>query len=500
MSSVPPRLPNPALSRRGLFAAAALTAAAPAVAMALPASAASAHGAGEPGRLVDKGLAEPVNRAFGYLDTVQDAYVTGATPRLLQSYNNESGLMTTAFVYDNALAVIAYLSRPTAANVARAKLIGDAFLWIQGNDEAHSDGRVRQAYAAGPMLFYGWWPYFPGLVREDGKAAFLWPFGFSGSAVGDVAWVALSLTHLYAHTRQRKYLDGAVAASEWIVNTAVSPYAYGGYHGGVQGDGVTPQRWCSTEHNIDVYGLFTLLARYTKDRAWARRADVAGDFVRRMFNKRGGYYWTGTLGSNPADDPNLINTAILPEDVNTWAYLSLGDRAHAGAIDWTARSLAVTDTPAAPNSQLPAGVTVSGVTFSDMAKTLTGPVPNGTGNNNQSAVWLEGNGHMAAALLARDAHGDRRRAVEYLRQVVVAQTSLGGGQTVGLTSDPADGRLSNPGDGGTWTGTPLPAGGGVVSASSAFDTGFGFGYFQRQHVGATSWFLIAATGTNPYRV
>ena len=60
--------------------------------------------------------------------------------------------------------------------------------------------------------------------------------------------------------------------------------------------------------------------------------------------------------------------------------------------------------------------------------------------------------------------------------------------------------LFDPGEGGSWTGTPLPAGCGVVAASSAFDTGFGFGYFPNQHVGATSWFLIAAGGVNPYRV
>ena len=65
--------------------------------------------------------------------------------------------------------------------------------------------------------------------------------------------------------------------------------------------------------------------------------------------------------------------------------------------------------------------------------------------------------------------------------------------------DPAGGRLSNPGEGGTWTGTPLPARSGIVAASSAFDTGFAFGYFQRQHVGASSRFLMAAQNFNPYR-
>lgn len=150
-----------------------------------------------------------VDRAYRYLATVQDAYQQGDALRLMQSYNNESGLLTTAFVYDNALAAIAFLACPGRENVRRAKIIGDTFLWIQDNDERFTDGRLRQAYAAGPMLFYGGGPFFPGVVREDGKAAFLWPFGFSGSAVGDVAWAALALLHLYAHTHERKYLAGA---------------------------------------------------------------------------------------------------------------------------------------------------------------------------------------------------------------------------------------------------------------------------------------------------
>jgi hypothetical protein len=76
---------------------------------------------------------------------------------------------------------------------------------------------------------------------------------------------------------------------------------------------------------------------------------------------------------------------------------------------------------------------------------------------------------------------------------------VGAGQTVGLTADPDGGKLSDPGAGGTWTGTALPPRAGVVAASSAFDTGFAFGYFQRQHVGATAWFLMAAQNFNPYQ-
>jgi hypothetical protein len=495
---------HPAFSRRRFIAlSAATSAAATAAQLGLSPAASAQSGHHRPGRVVDPRLIEPVDRAYHYLDVVMDAYQAGGALRLLQSYHNESQLMTTAFVYDNALAIVAYLSRPTTENVRRAKIIGDAFRWIQRNDERFSDGRLRQAYVAGPMLFYGGFPEFTGLVRDDGKAAFLWPFGFSGSSVGDLSWAGLSLAHLYAHTRERSYLDGAVDIGNWIINNAVSPYRYGGYHGGVQPDGVTPQRWTSTEHNINTYALFKYLARHTGDRSWRARADVAGDFVRAMWNPDGGHFWTGTQGANPGDDPDQINRAVLPEDVNTWGYLSLREHAHAPAIDWTADHLGNTD--GGPESQLPPGFTISGVTFSDLSKVRTGAVPNSNRLNDRNAVWLEGNGHIAAALLERDQRrprgpGDRARAVSYLMQIAAAQDTLGAGQTIGPTADPHGGRLSDPGAGGTWTGIPLPSRSGIVAASSAFDTGFGFGYFPHQHIGATSWFLLAALGVNPYRI
>ncbi|GID98133.1 hypothetical protein ACFQFC_29475 [Amorphoplanes digitatis] len=447
--------------------------------------AAAAAGTCQPRHLVDQALAEPAGRAYHYLDVVQDAYVKGGEPRLLQSYNNESGLMTTAFVYDNALATLAYLASPTVANVRRARLIGDALLWAQANDEAYADGRVRQAYAAGPMLFYGGGPGYPGLRRADGKAAYLRPYGFGGSSTGDMAWVALALAQLYADTRITKYLDGAVALGHWIA-ARESPYRYGGYHGGVQGDGETVQRWASTEHNIDAYGLFTLLAKLTRDRRWTARAAGAVNFVRAMWNRAGPSLCTGTLGGE-GEDPNQINLGNIPEDAQTWALLSVGDPEHRGAVDWVTRNLWNTDGA------------VSGVTYSSQAKLIAGDVSGSTIAHHRDAVWLEGNGHAALALLRRGGRGDAALARRLLSQIVTAQESLGAGQTVGRTADPDDGRLRDPADGGTLTGTPLPARSGIVAATSALDTGFDFGYFARQHVGATSWFLMAAQNFNPFR-
>jgi hypothetical protein len=341
------------------------------------------------------------------------------------------------------------------------------------------------------MVFFGGGPEFPGLKREDGKAAFLWPYGFGGSSTGDMAWAGLALAQLYVDTRIQKYLDGAVTIAEWIT-ARKSPYRYGGYHGGVQADGETAQTWASTEHNIDAYALFTLLAKLTRARRWVTRADVAADFVRAMWNRSGRFFWTGTLGGVAGEDPNAINTGNIPEDVQTWSLLALDDQRYEASVDWVVRNLATTD-------HLPGAVSVAGVTYSSQAKVITGPVSGSDLPNNPDAVWLEGTGHTALALLERDNRGDTEQARRLLHETVVAQEQIGAGQTVGRTSDPAGGRLSNPGEGGTWIGTPLPARSGIVAATSAFDTGFAFGYFQRQHVGATAWFLMAAQNFNPYR-
>jgi hypothetical protein len=485
------------LGRRQVLALPAVAAAAAAAGSLGLQSPAAADQTDVPRGLVDRAFLKPVQRAYKYLNIVQDAYVKGSTPRLLQSYNNEGQLMTTAFVYDNSLAICAYLAHPTRENVRRARLIGDALLFAQANDEKYTDGRVRQAYAAGPMLFYGGGPFFPGLKNENGKAAHLFPFGFSGTATGDMAWVALAFVQLYDRTRAKKYLDAAVTISLWITDKE-SPYRYGGYHGGIQADGETPQRWVSTEHNIDVYALFHLLFKHTRDRRWRARAAVAGEFVRSMWNRREGFFWTGTQGGLPGEDPNVINKSNIPSDVQTWGLLSLREARFNAGLDYVTDKLWSTDGPGVPNTQLPAGVHVSGVAYSSEAKSRTGTVPQSELLSNPEAVWLEGNGHTALALLYRGDKGDRALAKRLLRETVIAQEKVGAGQTVGLTDDPNGGRLSNPGEGGTWTGTVLPKRSGIVAATSAFDTGFAFGYFQRQHVGATSWFLMAALNFNPY--
>src|SRR5882757_10917357 len=91
--------------------------------------------------------ATSLSNAFLFLDQMMDAYAQGSTVRLCQSYADQIAggtFLSTAFVYDNALLVLAYLARGRADDIARAKVIGNALLYIQQNDPA-ADGRNSQA-------------------------------------------------------------------------------------------------------------------------------------------------------------------------------------------------------------------------------------------------------------------------------------------------------------------------------------------------------------------
>jgi len=70
-----------------------------------------------------------------------------------------AGLASSAFVYDNALAVIALTA---CGNVTHATVIGNALSLAVRKDRTFNDGRVRNAYRAGPAgngppALPGWW-------------------------------------------------------------------------------------------------------------------------------------------------------------------------------------------------------------------------------------------------------------------------------------------------------------------------------------------------------
>jgi len=414
-------------------------------------------------------LTTSVSNGFLFLNQMMDAYAQGSTVRLCQSYSDQIAggtFFSTAFVYDNALLLLAYLARRTQEDTQRAKVIGNALLYAQRHDPT-PDGRFRQAYFAGVADSNGVY-VTPGLSF------------FQGSAVGDVAWPGIALAQLYARTGIKEYLDGAVAAANFIETTTrdnvnVPP---GGYYFG------NGQSNKSTEHNIDVFALFTLLATLTGDNFWLDGANHAKAFVQAMFDAPSGHFWTGT------SDPTHIFFDNSPEDVNTWSYLAMQDPNYAVSVDWVKTNLLTTDTSFAFNNGWGTfgtlKVRVTGMTFASLSKLGT---VLGDKSVDADAVWLEGTGHLIAALLLRrlpadqdilSFHGDVNLAHSLIENVTVAQSSLGAGQTVNAK--------------------PLAVGQGLTASTSILNTGFGFNYFPYLHIGATAWYLMGARAKNPLRL
>ncbi|MFE9020593.1 Tat pathway signal sequence domain protein [Streptomyces sp. NPDC007808] len=410
-----------------------------------------------------------------FLAAAMDAYPDHGPIRLAQSYADQAGLFSTAFTYDNALAILALLATRTTDGRSRAVALGDALLYAQRHDPVHDDGRLRQAYNVGPYTFYDGSRQPDGFVRADGTANVGTQFGFTGTAVGDMAWAGIALSALARRTGKGRFLAGAVRIGEWIERNGRTDEPLGGYKFGVDGAGAKLP-FTSTEHNTDLVCLFGRLARLTGDRVWLERRARARAFLAKMWNADGGFFHTGT------NDGVTVNTSPIPEDTQTWTYLALDSGAHARSLDWAARELAVLDHAGRRNSTVPEGQSYEGVTFSSASLLANedAPIAEGQPRPDRNGVWFEGTAHLALCLRERNRPGDEGRARRLMDSLERAQDLLGTGQTVG--------------------GRALPERSGVVSASSPLDTGFGFGYYPYRHLGATAWYVMAAVRHNPLRV
>ena len=460
---------SPALSRRMLIGAAGLGA----VAL----TAAASGPAGATGTLTGSGSSAR-RRAHAFLTAAMDAYPDHGDLSLTQSYTDQAGLFSTAFTYDNALAILAHLATRTDTGRRRAVALGDALLYAQAHDPAYDDGRLRQAYNVGPYVFFDGVAQPDGFVRADGTANVGTQFGFTGTAVGDMAWAGIALAALARRTGKRRFLDGAVRIGTWIEVNGGTDQPLGGYRFGVDGANAKLP-FSSTEHNTDLVALFGQLALLTGDPVWRRRRATARAFVEKMWEPAGtsgaGFFYTGT------NDGVSVNRSPIPEDAQTWTHLALGSRRYSRSLDWAAAELAVLDRSDRPNSTVPAGQSYEGVTFSSASPLANedAPIAEFQPRPDRNGVWFEGTAHLALALRDRAGHGDEARARRLVASIERAQELLGTGQTVGTRT--------------------LPERAGVVSASSPLDTGFGFGYYPYRHTGATAWYLLAATRTNPLR-
>jgi len=421
-----------------------------------------------------------IDNAVLFLNTMMDAYATGNTIRLAQSYSDQefAPFSPVAFTYDNAVTIHAYLVRGDRDSMDRAEVLGNGLIHAQATNFPIADGRFAQAYYVNV---------------PDASGAFITPaaspFFFYTSAVGDQAWAGMALSQLYLRTGKTKYLTAALSVANWIVNNTFNTLGPGGYSYGTNinqfNQSVPSGNGKSTEHNIDTFAFFTMLHELTNHgtatngTSWKSLADHALSFVKAMYNSTDGFFFTGTNA-----DQITINPSPVPEDCQTWSYLALLDNRFKASIDWALANLQSTDTPAARSSNLTGSQKISGMVYDTVS--LSTPPSSGDDPN---AVWLEGTAHTIAALVARAQVGgdtlpklfeDLSAAVGFLNQLQSGQKKLGTGQKV--------------------NGVVIPGGEGLQAASSLMDTGFGFSYFPNLHIGATGWYVIAGLSGNPFQL
>ena len=415
-----------------------------------------------------------IQKAFTFQNTMMDAYATGNTIRLMQSYSDQA-LGATAFTYDNAVSIHAYLLEGSSDSLRRAQVLGNGLIHAQATNFPFNDGRFAQGYFVNV---------------PDGTGAYItpaaFPFYFYTSAVGDQAWAGMALAQLYRATGNKSYMTAALNVANWIVTNTFNTLGPGGYSFGTYinqyNQSVPSPNGKSTEHNIDTFAFFTMLARLTHNGnatngwTWKDLAQHALLFVLAMYDATGGYFFTGTLG-----DQVSINYYPVPEDVQTWSYMATLNNHYKHTIDWALKNLQTADTASSPHTSLTGSETYTGMVFDSASLNTTAFDPN--------AVWIEGTSHTIAALTARVISGggsfssdiaDLKTALKFIENCQNAQAQLGGGQTV--------------------AGKPIPVGEGIVASTSVMDTGFGYTYGPSLHIGATGWYLIAALGGNPFQL
>ncbi len=359
--------------------------------------------------------------AYTFLDDMMDRRASGTTPRLVQSF--DGGPLrgfTDSVTYDDALTTQAFLSEGTPDGLQRAETIGNALLYVQAHDPA-KDGRIRAAYKPKPLAGPA-----DAVATDD------------ASDVGNMAWVGMALAQLAESTDDTSYLGGAEEVGTWVATNARDTRGAGGYTGGDAAGGKKIE-WKSTEHNIDLSALYTMLATLSGNSTWTADADWAEGFVESMWDQAKGDFYVGTL-----DDGVTPNRSEQPEDVNSWSYLSLLDPAYAHSVTWDEANLAVSRGG------------FNGVEFCR--------------GDHGSGVWFEGTAHLADALELRDASGDAAQAAAYLADIEYAQAHGPNGDGLGIVASSVNGLSDCDGD----------------------------HYDSSLHIGATSWYLLAALRVNPF--
>jgi hypothetical protein len=379
-----------------------------------------------------------------YLDDIRYNKSHTAEPRFLVSFDTittalpfDEQFRNVAYTYDNALALIAFVAR---SDWERAQLLADAFVYAQRHDRFYTDGRLRNAYQAGDLAVPpGWYPSgsarLPGWWNASQRKWIENP-EHVGSTTGNLAWVMIALLNYYEKRGGPQYLTATIDLGNWIISHTYDTRGAGGFTGGYIGQEPNPdkQLWKSTEHNLDLYVAFSRLYHFAGDSRWLTQAQHAKAFVEAM-NLDGCCYRTGTL-----TDGVTVNISDIPLDAQSLSALAFGD------TPLTREAIAT--------AEISHTATYSGFVGFDF-------------NTDQDMPWPEGTSQMVSVYWML---GQRSKAAYYLSELREMQSTANRANGKGLVAAPADG----------------------------LTTGLGWVYYNRLHVGATAWFVIAEQQLNPY--
>jgi hypothetical protein len=342
-----------------------------------------------------------------------------------------------SFIYDNALALIAFLIKGSDEDIRRAKILADAFVYAQNNDEYYKDGRLRNAYMSGDLIDHltgyvrmsGWWD------PDNNK----WNTEYINTNTGNIAWVMIALLNYYKKVGGSEYLKAAENLGNWIVVNTKDEGKAGGYTGGYEGLKTENQQkimWKSTEHNMNIYSAFMLLFEITGDKQWREEALYAKNFVESMWDGKQKRFLTGTLkdGIEKNWDPFC--------DIQALSLMTLDN--YNSAISWEENNC---------------------YTDADGFKGFDY-------NTDKKGVWFEGTARMAIAYLLDK---DKNKSDSYIRELQKAQSSSCNYNGKGIVDASHDGIIT-----------------GITDDRATQKL------YCRLHVGATAWYIFAERQYNPY--
>ena len=387
------------------------------------------------------------NNITFYLDDIKYEKSRLTEPRFLVSYQTipseyefDKILRNTAFTYDNAVALLAFIADN---NTPRAKLIADALLYAQDHDRYFDDGRIRNAYMGGDLILTpGWTPHGRiNTVRMPGFSNVIngeWNedrFQVS-THTGNVAWVMIALLSFYEHDGGEKYLIASERMGDWVELNCYNATGIPGYTGGYDGweGNQTRLTYKSTEHNIDLYVAFKKLYYLTKNETWNDRAEKARYFLRsNIWDAGEGRFFIGTL-----PDGEEINKGTIPLDAQAWSNLAFEGREiqYLRALRYSEQHFSVGD----------------GFDF----------------NEDRDGIWYEGTAQMAVAYNMTGEIPSWNKVVACLKSDQYENGGIPAASKDGLTT------------------------GLIVSE------GVPWLYYHRLHVGATGWMIFAEKGCNPF--